>query len=70
MSQSITVGSATILYAAKAYSVLGIGYVNNYQPPTGDLEAGWVLPGGYRVTKREDAVMAAQIISNLMEKSK
>jgi len=34
------------------------------------MEAGWVLPGGTRTTNREEAVMAAQIINNLMEQSK
>lgn len=70
MTQNLTVGRAVVPWAGKAYPLLDSIYANGYRPPRGLMEAGWVLPGGTRTTNREEAVMAAQIINNLMEQSK
>ena len=70
MTQDLTVGRATIPWAGKCSPLLYSTYPNGYRPPWGQLEAGWVLPGGTRTTNREEAVMAAQIINNLLEQSK
>ena len=70
MTKDVTLGRATIPWAGKCFPLLDSIYPNGYRPPRGLIEAGWVLPGGTRTTNREEAVMAAQIIDNLMEQSK
>lgn len=70
MTKDVTLGPATIPWAGKSYPLLDSIYANGYRPPRGIIEAGWVLPGGTRTTNREEAVMAAQIINNLMEQTK
>lgn len=67
MVKDIILGKAKIPYAIATFVSICSKYTNGYSPPSGKMEAGWVLPGGARTTNREQAVMAAQIIHNAME---
>ncbi len=70
MSKYVILGKAKIPFADATFVAICSSYKNGYSPPSGRMEAGWVLPGGTRTTNREEAVMAAQIMNNLMEQSK
>lgn len=68
MSKDVILGKAKIPYADKTFVSICSCYANGYTPPSGRMDAGWVLPGGARTTNREQAVLAAQIMHDLMEK--